>query len=108
MTIGRVGSLDHIEPVKPGSKVIQPVKTNQSDSVSISNEALKKSDFISALEIVKAAPDVRADRVAEMKAKINDPSYITETLLNGTVDKIVDMLWPDSIGEPKLKLPDRE
>jgi negative regulator of flagellin synthesis FlgM len=54
------------------------------------------------VELVSAAPDVREDRVAELKAKIDDPAYINETLLNGTVDKIIDVLWPD--GGDTLKL----
>jgi negative regulator of flagellin synthesis FlgM len=58
-------------------------------------EAFKKADWLNAIAIVSAVPDVRSDRVAELKAKIDDPAYITETLLDGTVDKVIDVLWPN-------------
>ncbi|GMO39082.1 MAG: hypothetical protein Ta2B_18650 [Termitinemataceae bacterium] len=103
MTIGRLDPLDSIQPVKQSGKVGQTSKTNKSDSVSISNEAMQKADLFAAVEIVKSAPDVRADRVAELKAKINDPNYITEALLRGTVDKLIDVLWPNS-GDGPLNL----
>ncbi|MDR0718750.1 MAG: flagellar biosynthesis anti-sigma factor FlgM [Treponema sp.] len=38
-----------------------------------------------------AAADVRAERIQEMKSKINDPSYINETILKATADKIMDV-----------------
>ncbi|GMO39676.1 MAG: flagellar biosynthesis anti-sigma factor FlgM [Termitinemataceae bacterium] len=96
MTIDRVGSTNPIQPNKPGGKVVQPAKAEKSDSVSISAEAVKKADWFKAMEVAKAAPDVRAERIAELKAKINDPSYITETILYGTVDKVIDVLFRDS------------
>jgi hypothetical protein len=71
-------------------------------TVNISTEAFKKADWLNAVAIVSAAPDVHSDRVSELKAKINDPAYITKTLLDGTVDKIIDVLWPN--GGEKLKL----
>jgi negative regulator of flagellin synthesis FlgM len=103
MTIGRTGPIEQARPLNEGGRVAATGKIAKPDvTVSISKEAFKKADLLSAVEIVSAAPDVREDRVAELKAKIDDPAYINETLLNGTVDKIIDVLWPD--GGDILKL----
>ena len=93
MTIDRVGFID---PIQPGKK---PGQTNKAggaagaDSISISSEAQKKAELLRVQELAAAAPDVRADRVAELKAKINDPSYIDDKIMNATADKIIDALF---------------
>jgi negative regulator of flagellin synthesis FlgM len=90
MTIGNVNAIDPIQPAKSNGRIGQVEKPKNSDSINISAEASKKADWLKTIETATAAPDVRADLVAEMKIKINDPSYINEALLNGTVDKILD------------------
>jgi negative regulator of flagellin synthesis FlgM len=102
MTIGRTGPIESTRPVNESRRNDPAGKTAKTDvTVSISTEALKKSEWLSAIEIVSAAPDIRADRVAELKAKINDPAYITDALSYATADKIIDVLWPG--GGDKLK-----
>lgn len=92
MTIGRIGPL---EQVYGGSgKVNSASKPVKGDSVSISKEALAKADHLHSLEIVDAAPNERAERIAELKTKINDPSYINETIIQQTAEKIIDVLFP--------------
>ena len=44
------------------------------------------------MEIAKAAPEVRSDLVAELKAKIQDPNYINEAVVSMTADRIIDQL----------------
>ncbi|MDR1362600.1 MAG: flagellar biosynthesis anti-sigma factor FlgM [Spirochaetaceae bacterium] len=104
MTIGRTGPIEPSRPINESGKGALAGKiAKNDDTVDISTEAYKKADWLSAVEIVSAAPapGIRADRVAELKAKINDPAYITEALLRGTADKIIDVLWPS--GGDKLK-----
>ncbi|GHU39202.1 hypothetical protein FACS1894190_02820 [Spirochaetia bacterium] len=103
MTIGRMNPLDPIQPVKTGERTDQVKSKGKVDSVSISEEAFKKADLLHAIDIVSAAPDVRADLVAEMKKKINDPAYINDIVLNGAAEKIIDVLWPNA-GDGPLKL----
>jgi negative regulator of flagellin synthesis FlgM len=90
MTIERIGFPEPIQPgKKPGRN--EPVSQSaKSDSISVSKEALEKAELYRAIEVVSAAPDVRADRVAELKAKINDPSYINDRIINATADKIME------------------
>ncbi|MDR2480815.1 MAG: flagellar biosynthesis anti-sigma factor FlgM [Spirochaetaceae bacterium] len=96
MTIGR------IPPVEPTqnkniNRTGPSVKIAEGDSVHISAEAKEKSGFHNTLEIITSTTDIRAERIAEIKAKINDPSYINETILEGTADKIVDILFPKEV-----------
>ena len=91
MTIDRLNPLDPIQPKKP-SGVTRTDRNSGSDSVSLSSEAVVKAELFKALELAKAAPDVRMDRVTELKAKINDPSYINDAVLNATADRILDQL----------------
>jgi negative regulator of flagellin synthesis FlgM len=90
MTIDRIGSID---PIQPGKKTGQSSRTGQSaqsDSISLSSEALEKGELYQAIELISAAPDVRAERIAELKQNINDPSYINETVIQATADKILE------------------
>jgi negative regulator of flagellin synthesis FlgM len=90
MTIDRIGSLDPIQPGKKPGRSGQVSQSDKTDSISLSPEARKQAELYQVKELIMAAPDVRADRIAEMKKKINDPSYINETILKATADKIMD------------------
>jgi negative regulator of flagellin synthesis FlgM len=90
MTIYRIGSIDPIQPGKKTGRSGQVSQNGKTDSISLSAEALEKGEQYQAKELIFAAADVRAERIAEMKSKINDPSYINETVLKATADKILD------------------
>ena len=90
MTIDRIGSIDPIQPGKKTGQNSRVTTPNKADSISLSAEAMEKGGLYKAMEIVSSASDVRAERIAELKEKINDPSYINETVLNATAEKIMD------------------
>ena len=90
MTINRI---DPIEPIQPGKKSNRSEGVNsgaRSDSISLSSEAREKGELYRAIELASAAPDVRADRIAELREKINDPNYVNDTLVKATADRIMD------------------
>lgn len=60
------------------------------DSVSISKEALAKADEYYLNQVAAETPDVRADRVAEVKAKIQDPNYLNSAVIASAADKIME------------------
>ena len=95
MTIDKVGPPEPIKPVKKQGSNDRVNDNLSSDSITLSSEALKKGEFYQAVELVSAAPDARMDRIAELRRKINDPSYINDTVLQGTADKIIEAfgLW---------------
>lgn len=80
MTIDRLNPLDPIQPKKT-SAVSRTDKKNSSDSVNLSSESIAKAELYKALELAKAAPEVRMDRVEEVKAKLEDPDYINDLVL---------------------------
>ena len=63
MTIDRLNPLDPIQPKKP-SGAVRAERNSGSDSVSLSSEAVEKAELFKALELAKAAPEIRMDRVA--------------------------------------------
>ena len=90
MTIDRIGSLESIQPGKKAGVNNRVNESLPSDSIMLSSEALEKGDFFQAVELVSTASDVRMDRIEELKSKINDPSYINDTIIRGTADKIME------------------
>ncbi|MDR2601547.1 MAG: flagellar biosynthesis anti-sigma factor FlgM [Spirochaetaceae bacterium] len=92
MTIGRIGQSEPIAPGREAGQVGRPAETNERDIISISKEGFERAELTRILNIVKGAPDVRADKVAEFKKKINDPNYITDVVINATADKLLQGL----------------
>ena len=93
MTIDRVSSL---EPIQPGKKPGQANKARESggaDSINISSAAQEKAELFRVRQLAIAAPEVRAERIAELREKINDPSYIDDRILNATADRLIDALF---------------
>lgn len=90
MTINRVGPTDPINNVNKTSKVQKNIETKQSDSISVSKSAIDKAELIKTAGIVKNSPDIRLDKVNEIKAKLQDPNYINDTVINSVADKIME------------------
>lgn len=92
MTIDRLNNIDPIREPKKPSPAERAERGSRGDSIAISSDATEKAELYNAIEIAKAAPDVRADRVAELKARIQDPGYIDDAVIRMTADRIVDQL----------------
>ena len=90
MTIDRLNGIDPVKPVQPIQRTQRTEVLNKADAVSVSSEARVLSDANIALEAVRNAPDIREDKVAEVKKKFEDPSYINNALLELVADKILD------------------
>ena len=93
MTIDRIGPIDPIQPGKKPGQTGQVRATQGADSISISSEAHEKAELLRIQQLAAAAADVRAERVAELKQKINDPAYLNETVINATANNIIDALF---------------
>ena len=93
MTIDRIGSIDPIQPGKKPERANQVSGSSKADSISISSEAQEKAELLRIRELAASAPEVRAELVAELKEKINDPSYINDRVMNATADKLIDALF---------------
>jgi negative regulator of flagellin synthesis FlgM len=93
MTIDRIGSIDPIQPGKRPGRTGQVNASQETDSISISSEAQEKAELLRIQELAAASTEVRAEKVASLKEKINDPSYIDEKVINATADKLIDALF---------------
>jgi negative regulator of flagellin synthesis FlgM len=90
MMIDRIG---HTEPIPSGKRPekSEPVTRGlSSDSISLSPEALERAEIYQVTELASAAPDVRTGLVMELKAKIDDPSYINSRL-DATADALMNL-----------------
>ncbi|MDR2701033.1 MAG: flagellar biosynthesis anti-sigma factor FlgM [Spirochaetaceae bacterium] len=90
MTIDRINPLEPLQPGKKSGRNNEVERGKQSDSISLSSEAVEKAELYRAIELASAAEDVRSARVAELKARINDPSYLNDAVLKATADRIMD------------------
>ena len=90
MMIDRVGP---IEPVLPGKKTSRTEKVmgdDKSDTISLSPHAMEKAEKYQVMELIKSAPELDEARIAELRAKINDPAYLDQRVLNATAENIVN------------------
>jgi len=91
MKINGIGPVDPVSNYSKTSKASRANRDNQSDSISVSDEALKSSVLMRAAEEVRSTPDVRLDRIAEIKAKLEDPNYIDDKVMESVADSIMDV-----------------
>jgi negative regulator of flagellin synthesis FlgM len=89
MTIDRMGSLDPLQNLGKTEKTSKPVRTDRSDSIELSSEAKSQAELLAVREVVRSTPEVRADRVAEIKVKLQDPNYINSAILESTAEGIL-------------------
>jgi len=74
-----------------------PGKTEKasSDSVRISAEAVKRAEVDKLKERVAQIPDVRIDKVRELRELIDKGLYETEERIEGTVARLLEVLKLD-------------
>jgi negative regulator of flagellin synthesis FlgM len=92
MTVERIGPLDPASNVKKAAKTEKPKTKSDVDSINVSQEARSKAEVFTALETAKASPDVRLDKVAEAKRKLQDPSYPSDEIINKVAEGIMKSL----------------
>jgi len=90
MTIERLGPVDPVQRYSQTEKTQRAAKP-ENDSVDFSDEAKMKAEVFQIAEQVRKAPDVRADRVEEVKMKLEDPNYIDDIVVEHVAEQIMDM-----------------
>ncbi|MDC7232298.1 MAG: flagellar biosynthesis anti-sigma factor FlgM [Spirochaetales bacterium] len=91
MTIDRIGPVDPLSRFNKTEKSARSEIKEKTDSIDVSSEAKKSAELLQTMESVKLAPDVREDRIAEVKARLQDPNYINDTVVNSVADKLMDL-----------------
>lgn len=92
MTIDRIGPIDPLSRINKTNKSATVTEVGKTDSVEISSSAKKMAELYKISEIVRNAPDVRADKIAEMQKKLQDPNYINDTVIDTIADKLSHMI----------------
>jgi negative regulator of flagellin synthesis FlgM len=90
MTIERIGPIDPVQNLKKAGNTAKPKASDGADSISFSAEAKSKAEVYNATELAKSAPLVRQERVEEVKRKLQDPSYISDKLIDALADKLME------------------
>ncbi|MFC2289137.1 MAG: flagellar biosynthesis anti-sigma factor FlgM [Treponema lecithinolyticum] len=91
MVIDRLGGIDPLKDIQSTHK--NTAKHNVSagrDSISISDEAREMAEAYYLSEVAAETPDVRSERVAQVREKIKDPAYLNVQTISSTADKILD------------------
>jgi len=91
MMIDRIGSIDPIQSGKKPERTDAVHSKAEKDSIAVSSEAVEKGDLFQAIELVSTVSDVRADKVAALKQKIQDPNYINNVMVESAADRIMDL-----------------
>lgn len=91
MIIDRLGGIDPLKNVQKTHKntTNSGIPTGH-DSINISDEARQMAEAYYLAEVAAGTPDVRADRVAEVREKIQDPAYLSADVLSSAADSIMD------------------
>lgn len=91
MMIDKLGGLNPLTNVQNTHRTT--VKSTVSagvDSISVSKEAQEMAEAYYLSEVAAETPDVREDLVAQVKAKIQDPAYINDIVIDSVADKILE------------------
>ena len=88
MTIEKLGGIEHFKNVQNKQQTQRTIRARTSDSINLSPVAQKSMEVHLAMEAVKAAPDVRREKIEEVSKKLQDPAYI-DSVLDNTAEKIL-------------------
>jgi negative regulator of flagellin synthesis FlgM len=89
-----INGIDRVEALIPPGK---PEKSNLMtvqkgvDSIHLSAEAQKQAELYRAYTIVSLVPEVRVERVMELKQKIDNPDYVNGAI-EATADAVMHVL----------------
>ena len=88
--IDKIGGLNPLNNVQNIRKTDNAAKvSSQTDSISVSKEAIEKAEAYYLDKVAAETPNVRADRIAEVKAKIKDPSYLSDEVILSAAEKVM-------------------
>ncbi len=95
MVIDKIGNINNIVESKNAKSVSKAKESKKADSVHISSEAKQAAETAKYGHIVKESPDIRMDRVKEIKSRIQDGTYdkfTDDKVLEMVADKIARQL----------------
>lgn len=85
--VNNVSQLNNVQNIRKTDNSARV--SREADSISVSKEAVEKAEAYYLEKVAAETPDVRADRIAEVKAKIKDPSYLSDAVIKSTAEKFL-------------------
>ena len=94
MVIDKIGNINNIVETKKTKTTGTVSETSRNDSIQISSEGKKAAETARLSQMVRETPDVRAERVAEIKERIANGTYDFDDnkILEMVADKIAASL----------------
>lgn len=94
MVIDKIGNINNITETKKNKPVPGIKEDSRGDSIQISTEGKQAAETARNIQIIKETPDIRADRVKEIKARIDNGTYDFDNnkILEMVADKIANFL----------------
>ena len=85
--VTQVTNVQNLRKTESSAKVDRDV-----DSISVSAEAKEMAEVYYMEKVANETPDVRADRVAEVKEKLKDPNYLNDAVIKSAADKFLSAI----------------
>jgi negative regulator of flagellin synthesis FlgM len=94
MVIDKIGNINNIIEPKKSNPVASAKEPKKKDSVQISTEGKQAAEVSKLGQIVKDTPDIRVDRVKEIKEQIANGTYNFDKpeILEMVADRIASFL----------------
>ena len=90
MIIDKIGGINPLSNVQGSQRVAARSSVFMGeDSIAVSREAQEMAEAYYLSEVAAETPDVRSDLVEQIKIKIQDPMYLSDAVIDSTVDKIM-------------------
>lgn len=80
MMIDKLNGIEPIDNTSRTESVKKPARLSSEDTINISAESQRLSEAYLAKKIAMEAPDVRQDKIDEVRRKLEDPAYIQHAL----------------------------
>lgn len=91
MPIDKINSTEPISQIQRPNYKAKVAKTEQiKDTISVSSAAKQGAELLRVRDMVAQAPDIRTDRLNEVRAKLNDPNYLNSGVIEGLADKLME------------------
>ena len=88
--VNSINPLNNVQNLRKTESTASVADTG--DTISLSPEAEKMAEMYYMDKIAQETPDVRADRIAEIKEKIKDPNYLRDSVIKSAADNFLSAI----------------
>lgn len=88
MAVDPLGPIDPVSILKDIDRTAAASRADDAEPGSLSTEARVVAEIEEAMDIVNRSPTVRAELVADVKARLRDPQYLSSTVLDRIAERL--------------------